>query len=64
MLLVFKSCLLFYTWPNFRKKKDLRIGQFKYVLKEEREFQGGSDEKIWRMWLGRETVMSGLSQQQ
>ena len=58
------KAVYFFARGQIFEKKDLRIGQFKYVLKEEREFQGGSDEKIRRMWLGRETVMSGLSQQQ
>ena len=32
----------------------------KHIIIKGRGFQGGSDEKIRRMWLGREIVVAGL----
>ena len=32
----------------------------KKIILKGQEFRGGSDEKMWRMWLGREIVVAGL----
>ena len=37
-----------------------RIRHFKKIILKGRGFRGGSDQKIRRMWLGREIVMVGL----
>ena len=37
-----------------------RIGNFKKKIIEGRGFRGGLDEKMRRMWLGREIVVAGL----
>ena len=33
---------------------------FQHIIIEGRRFLGGSDEKMGRMWLGREVVVAGL----
>jgi len=33
---------------------------FQHIINEGRGFRGGSDEKMRRMWLGREVVAAGL----
>ena len=49
------------TWPDLKKKFYLReLETFKHIIIEGREFRGGSDEKMRRMWLGVEIVVAGL----
>ena len=51
-------------YPNvarFKKIVYLReLETFKHKIIEGKEFRGGSDEKMRRMWLGREIVVAGL----
>ena len=56
--------LRFHLCPNvarfFKNSLFGRIRHFKKMILKGRGFQGGSDEKIRRMWLGSEIVVVGL----
>ena len=41
-------------------KIELELETFKHIINEGQGFRGGSDEKMRRMWLGREVVVAGL----
>ena len=38
----------------------IRIGLFKRIIMEGREFRGSLDEKMRRLWLGRESFLASL----
>ena len=49
------------TWPDSLKiVLSWRIRHLKKIILKGRGFRGGSDDKMRRMWLGREIVVTGL----
>ena len=50
-----KTIFYVLTWRDFLKTDlSIRIGLFKQIVMEGREFRGSSDDKMRRLWLGRE----------
>ena len=48
-------------WPDSLKiVLSWRIRHLKKIILKGRGFRGGSDDKMRRMWLGREIVVTGL----
>ena len=56
-----KTIFYVLTWRDFLKTDlSIRIGLFKQIVMEGREFRGSSDEKMMRLWLGREIFVASL----